>query len=271
MKQPAQTPLQQDYLDLIYQGRNKAYGSYELRSRYPARMKRALLLLIALLALALVFPLLGFHENTDLLPQPRLRADTLAYVHTDVIIPKKPIEVPKPAPAQNKVAAQKFTPLQVVQDEAVKTPPATLDSLKGKEISQESREGDPAGDLNSIARKGNSDGHQMEVPKPEPIKEPIRIAEQMPAPAYSVEGFLAQHLRYPESAREQGTEGKVVVEFVVAENGQIAQPRILKSGGKALDAEALRVVSLMPAWTPGRQGGKAVKVYFVLPVTFRLD
>lgn len=82
---------------------------------------------------------------------------------------------------------------------------------------------------------------------------------------------IAKNLDYPEIAAKNGVSGKVIVEFAVNENGKVVDAVILRSVDPALDEEALRVILHSPAWTPGKQRGKAVKVHFVFPITFRLQ
>jgi TonB family protein len=80
--------------------------------------------------------------------------------------------------------------------------------------------------------------------------------------------YLRQNLRYPEAARKAGVEGKTFVRFMVTDTGDIRDVKLLKSLNSELDAEAIRVISEMPRWNPGRQGGKPVNVYYNLPVSF---
>lgn len=82
--------------------------------------------------------------------------------------------------------------------------------------------------------------------------------------------WLGKNLKYPASAQDNGIQGRVLVQFVVNKDGSIVDPKILRSVDPALDKEALRVVSAMPKWQPGKQRGKTVRVRFTLPVTFRL-
>ena len=83
--------------------------------------------------------------------------------------------------------------------------------------------------------------------------------------------FLQQNVKYPKEAQEQGKQGRVIVQFVVEKDGSITDAKVLKPVDPLLDAEALRIVNMMPKWTPGKQRGKAVRVYFTIPVTFRLS
>ncbi len=82
--------------------------------------------------------------------------------------------------------------------------------------------------------------------------------------------YLAQNIKYPQLARENGITGKVYVTFVVERDGSIANPKVLRDIGGGCGAEAIRVVKSMPKWTPGKQRGKAVRVQFNLPVNFNL-
>ncbi|MDE7376472.1 MAG: M56 family metallopeptidase [Muribaculaceae bacterium] len=107
------------------------------------------------------------------------------------------------------------------------------------------------------------------TPKSEIVDEP----EQMAEPEGGQSGlmfFLSQNVKYPEEAVKAGEEGKVVVSFVIGEDGSISDAEIKTSVSPSLDAEALRVVGLMPAWTPARSGGKAVATHYALPITFKL-
>ena len=83
--------------------------------------------------------------------------------------------------------------------------------------------------------------------------------------------FLAQNIRYPETAHKAGIQGRVIANFVVEKDGSITEAKIVKSVSPELDAEALRVVSAMPQWIPGMQNGEAVRVKYTIPVTFQLQ
>lgn len=83
--------------------------------------------------------------------------------------------------------------------------------------------------------------------------------------------FIAENINYPNEAKESGCQGKVFVKFVVGVNGVVYDKQVLKSGGcSAIDKEALRVLGLMPTWTPGKENGIPVRVAYMLPVNFQL-
>lgn len=83
--------------------------------------------------------------------------------------------------------------------------------------------------------------------------------------------FLQENLGYPETARKAGEQGTVFVSFVIRKDGSIANVKVLRGVSPELDAEAVRVVKMMPAWTPGRQRGEAVNVQFNMPIRFTLN
>nr|WP_302436207.1 M56 family metallopeptidase [Bacteroides intestinalis] len=83
--------------------------------------------------------------------------------------------------------------------------------------------------------------------------------------------YIQKNMQYPESAKENGTQGRVTVQFVVDKAGNVTEPKVLRSVDKELDAEAIRLVKSMPKWKPGMQKGQAVAVKFTMPVLFRLE
>ena len=104
----------------------------------------------------------------------------------------------------------------------------------------------------------------------EPIFTVVENEPEFPGGMEALYRYLAQNIKYPQLARENGITGKVYVTFVVEKDGSIANPRILRDIGGGCGAEAIRVVKAMPKWSPGKQRGKAVRVQFNLPVNFNL-
>ncbi len=83
--------------------------------------------------------------------------------------------------------------------------------------------------------------------------------------------FLGKNIKYPTIAQENGVQGRVIVQFVVNKDGSIVDPVVVRSVDPYLDKEALRVIKTMPKWKPGMQRGKAVRVKYTVPVTFKLQ
>jgi len=98
----------------------------------------------------------------------------------------------------------------------------------------------------------------------------LTTADVMPKPAFDLGAYLGENLHYPEKARLRNKEGRVLVKFVVNEDGSISDAELLRGFNDECDEEALRVVRNMPNWIPGKVDGKNVKVYFTLPLRFKL-
>ena len=103
----------------------------------------------------------------------------------------------------------------------------------------------------------------------------LPVAEQMPefpGGTVALMNFLAYNIKYPADAHEEKAEGRAIIKFVVNADGSVSNISVAKStGNESLDKEAMRVVSLMPKWKPGTQGGKNVNVRFAVPIAFRLQ
>lgn len=99
----------------------------------------------------------------------------------------------------------------------------------------------------------------------------FNYVERMPSSGYDLGEYLGSNIHYPDSARKYNIGGRIIVKFVVDRNGDIRNCEIVKGVDKYCDAEALRVVSSMPRWTPGYQDGKPVPVWFTLPILFKLQ
>ena len=111
----------------------------------------------------------------------------------------------------------------------------------------------------------------QQQPTGAPAPSVFNYVEQMPQPPYDLGKYLSENIHYPDSARENNIEGRVIIRFVVNEDGHISDCAIVKSVSGDCDTEALRVIKNMPAWKPGRQNGKEVKVYYNQPISFKLE
>lgn len=111
----------------------------------------------------------------------------------------------------------------------------------------------------------------------QPVREEDKTftaVEQMPefpGGTAALTQFLSANIHYPETARKNNVQGKVIVKFVITRAGKIANAVVMRDIGDGCGAEALRVVNTMPDWKPGKQNGMAVNVYYILPISFRLS
>jgi protein TonB len=107
-------------------------------------------------------------------------------------------------------------------------------------------------------------------PAPPEGMEVYTVVQVMPGFPGDIKKYLADSIRYPEDAKEKKVQGTVYINFIIEKNGSVSNIRILRSPDTILNAEAKRVISTMPNWTPGKQNGKPVRVQEMIPVHFKL-
>lgn len=112
---------------------------------------------------------------------------------------------------------------------------------------------------------------EEEEPEEQTIFEVVENMPEFPGGQAALMQFLSKNIKYPTIAQENGTQGRVIIQFVVNRDGTVVDPVVVRSVDPYLDKEALRVVGTMPKWKPGMQRGKAVRVKYTVPVMFRLQ
>jgi len=265
-----------DYLDVIFYNRNKTYGGYQLRRTYGDRMGKAVGTLFGILAAGVLMAML-YSPKTDAntagsISCPMGPIELTKFTEVNITPPASPvIKHPKPEPIKAKTNA--FTVPVVTKDpiEPAKQMSTITDLKTGVPGTgnEGGNEGGSEGGISGGAGNDNGNGNKEPiVTLPEP---PRKIAEQMPAYNGDMQKYLADNVRYPEQARSAGIEGRVIVEFVVDEEGRVTHAHVARGIGGGCDEEALRVIAAMPKWKPGKQNGKAVKVFFSLAVKFVLQ
>lgn len=273
--------LQSNYLDLIFDGRNKQYGSYALRTTYPQRMRRAGGFI---LCFALLFVAYSIYANRakPLPVMPLIEKPVIvSIVNPKLDIPKKVFIPPAPPAGNPSTNTLKITPPDIVVDDIVKpeNKMATQEDLKiavpgkndfaGAGIGNESLdfpEGRPGG-----GGGGETEGGGGSKKITAEIPTFVQQMPEFPGGEAALSKYLSENIRYPQSASNANQQGKVQVKFVVNEDGSISNVVTTRGFGFGSEDESIRVVSGMPRWKPGRNNGKAVKVWFQLPVIFRLN
>lgn len=117
---------------------------------------------------------------------------------------------------------------------------------------------------------------ELSEPNDDPIKEEeiythVEVMPEFPGGQKSLNKWLSENIIYPAEALKEGIEGKVIVQFVITKDGSVKNAKLIRSKNKLLDEEGVRVINKMPKWIPGTQKGKAVPVYFTLPITFKIS
>jgi len=280
--------LQSDYLDLIFDNRNKTYGGYELRKHYNRRALKALGITMSVLILAIGGPLLLGKGEDNALYAGFNNKPPIETVLTPLEMPPPPKEMPKPIEKANPAppAAAKTIintiPKIVLPDVKPDINPPDPKDLKDALSGPVTNPGDHGDVVATSPDKHN--GPFGNGPGSPEIKggggsgggpsEPVRAPDEMPeypGGMAALNKFVSQHVNYPYAAREENIQGKVLVKFVVDEQGAITDAKIVKGIGGGCDKEALRVINAMPRWKPGKVKGRAVKVYYMLPIAFTLN
>lgn len=118
--------------------------------------------------------------------------------------------------------------------------------------------------------QNNGETILTELPKDLPVLN-CEVMPEYPGGMTAMMAFIIENMKYPEDAKKADMEGRVVCSFVINKEGKVSEAHVIQSAGfESLDNEALRLVNLMPDWTPGMQDGKPVQVLFTIPILFKL-
>jgi protein TonB len=272
--------LNSDFIDILFDDRNKDYGAYELRRKYNKRVRNAVMGMSAIVVVVIG----GYLVSSNLIASDKKHEAVIPYEEPEMIDPlekkdEPPVYTPPPARQEPPPAAKPTIDnaiFRVTPDEDVKPDdevPKVADLDKGV-IGVANVAGDPNG-VDFEVPDGMKGGRGVvEAPKAvekEQIPSFVEIMPEFPGGEAALMKFLRNNTNYPTMASENGISGTVFVKFVVDKNGVIGSVAVegAKKGG-GLEEEAIRVVKKMPKWKPGRQNGENVAVYFNLPVNFKL-
>ena len=269
--------LSADVLDIIFEGRNKDYGAYELRKSYNKRLVVSLATVAALILLLFIGYIIS-----NILENNKAKNDVVVQdVQLEEIKQEEKKEEPPPPPPPKppeppKVEMAKFTPPKIVKDEEVKEEekPPEVEKLEETKIGTMNQEGvkdegivaPPADD----AGKGVVEAPRKEDEDWDKTFTKVEIESEYPGGAAAWQRYLNRSLRYPQEAIDNEVQGPVVVQFIVDKEGTVSDVEAI-SGPQELRAEAVRVIKKSGKWTPAVQNGRQVKSYKKQPIVFRLE
>lgn len=279
--------LQSDYLDLIFDNRNKTYGGYELRKHYNRRALKALGITFTVILFGVGTPFVFSQLNAgQVVASDNIMPDVTTII--DVVMPPPPPpEAPKPPePVSAPAAVAKtviFTEPKIEKpDVNPNLKPPDMKELENAVAGPVNNSGE-GGDIAATTEKKNTGPFGTGLENTEKKggggngdnnSEPVVFAEVMPeypGGMAALMAFIRKNLNYPAAAREDDIQGRVIVAFVVNAKGEIENAKVERGIGGGCDAEALRVINAMPRWKPGKQNGHFVKVYYRLPISFKLQ
>jgi periplasmic protein TonB len=264
--------LTADILDILFEGRNKEYGAYDLRRTYSKRMTVAITVMLSVLLLLTI----GFVFAGDK-KEKATQIITPADLELQKIQTEQPVEPPPPPPPPKqpeppKVEMSKFTPPKIVADNEVKKedmPPET-EKLDDTKIGTMNQEGEK--DLNIVAPPVE-DGNRNVIVAPQKEEEDwnrtftkVEIPSMYPGGPPAWQRFLNRNLRFDPV---DGIQGTVVVQFIVDKEGNVSDVQAI-SGPEELRAESVRVIKKSGKWTPAVQNGHNVKSIQKQPIVYRI-
>ena len=266
----------QEWLDIIFEGKNKDYGAYTLRSDSPKRHAVAFIVVAAAAVLTFLAASLinTYNQNkqkekiTDVVQMSDISMKNAEVPKENI---EKRYEAPPPVELKSTI---KFTAPVIKKDELVKEE----NEVKSQNEITESKVAISVADVKGTNEETGVDIATLQENKvivaseePEKIFEVVEQPPSYPGGDAALMEYLNNNISYPTIAQELNIQGKVTCSFVVGKDGSIQDVRVERSVDGSLDKEAVRVIKSMPRWIPGRQGGNAVKVKYYLPVSFRLQ
>jgi protein TonB len=272
--------LDQKWIDLVFEGKNEAYGAYAIRQDTNKRNLYAMLALFAgIIAIVGSFLLVNVASEAIAAAQAEHETEvTLEQIEEEAEEQEEEEVVYEVEELEQLVAeetvmnSEKFTAYEM-GDDAPDQVTKTQDEVAQSDVAIGAIDYDKGSDEAEHVLKINEKVVDEVPPAVEETKV-FDVVEQMPTfkgGDDALMAYLHKAIRYPAIAEENGIQGRVVCTFVVERDGGITDVKVVRSVDPSLDKEAVRVLKAMPKWIPGKQNGSAVRVKFTLPVTFKLQ
>ena len=259
------------WVDLLFKERNQEYGAFELRKDSSRRHKWGIIAALIFLALIICLPIL-YKQIISKGKERMVEVTTLSNIEIDQKKMEKPkdIIIEKPAPPLK--SSIKFTPPVIKPDEEVQEE----EQIKTQEELTKTEVTISIADIKGTDEENGVDIAELNnmIVGEDTTSQPFLVVEQMPefpGGDLALRKFLANSVKYPVIAQENGIQGKVFINFVVDKNGGISNVKVFRGVDPSLDKEAVRVVKAMPKWIPGKQGGQPVRVSYTVPINFVLQ
>lgn len=264
------------WLEIVFQNRNKAYGAYALRNQNAETTIKALIYASALFSTLIIAPVIYNQLFRTKPTEENIEPFSTVEVKLTKILPAKLVPPVVKAPAKAvKLNNVNFSNLLVVPEEQAKSEPPTQQQLANSVISSTDSEGIESSGSNPVEIPSGvfNEAATTEIPKENTTLYTLDGIEKLPEFAgghTAFVKFLTRNLRYPEAAVDRGIQGKVLVSFIIEKDGQLSNIKIIRGIGHGCDEEAARVLGKSPKWKPGIQNKQNVRVAYTLPINFSL-
>ena len=265
--------LNADFLDILFEGRNKSYGAYDLRKTYNSRMVKALISIGALLLVLLLGSVLANKMNNKAKDDLNVIDTQMAEVKKDEPLPPPPPPPPPTPPPPPEIKQIQFTPPKIVKDELVKKDEIIKELEPDAVISTKTVESDNTKQI--VQAPVEDKGTQVvEVPvkavDEDKVFTKVEIEAEYPGGQGAWGNYLRKNLSGDVATQNGATAGTytVIVKFIVSKDGTISDVTPETSVGYGMEQEAVRVIKKGPKWTPAQQNGRIVNAYRRQPITF---
>ncbi len=265
--------FRKEWLDVVFENKNKSYGAYKLRQNNASTTTKATLIASAAFILLFITPRIISMIKGAMPEEEIVQAVEVAIQPPPLVDPKTPPPPPvePPPPKQDQV---KFPPPIVKPDIQVRDQePPQIEDLKKADPGQKTIAGDPDADIVIAAPVGEGP-KQAAVVEDNAVYDFVSIENppSFPGGISKFYAYVGKNVKYPPMAAENNIQGKVFLSFVVEKNGELTDIQLAgKKLGGGTDEEAMRVLKASPRWTPGIQNGKPVRVKYNIPISFTLS
>lgn len=271
-----------EWRDLVFEGKNKDFGAYEMRKNSDRRHNLAMIAVVIVIVLLFGLGLLVNTVIKSVEARPEDANEQAMAAFPEEVVEEEPEEEPqrieeeKPEALPEEILnTVKMAEVKFVADEEVKEDIKSQDEIKETETAVGATNFDQGTDDLTKTVREHKDEVIVEEKKPEPPKKEeiftaVEQPPQFPGGEAALLKYIADHIRYPAAAQENGIQGRVVVQFVVTKDGSIGQVKVVRGKDPDLDKEAKRVVRTLPRFVPGKMNGNNVSVWYTLPINFKL-
>jgi len=245
--------------DIAFEGRNKAYGAYVLRTNTNRRIGLSLTVSVLAFLLFIYLFYLGMEWIRHHQPVYQMPAVSVGLTNTIPSIFASGIESTNGNRKQKPGVMKAKSPAEFQEVAETAQQQSTRTTASGGEAKQENSSGGTAASSNAGIPWGSGE-----------VFLSADVIPQFEGGREGLSKYLSKNMRYPEQAIDKRLQGTVLVCFVVTSEGYVKDAKIVRGIDPSLDNEALRVVSLMPLWKPGLRAGKPVNIVLTLPIRFDL-
>ena len=249
------------WIDMVFEGRNKAYGAYVLRKENPKMTLIALLIGASVFAALLALPMLDWSsDKAD--DEEKVTMVDMANIPPPVEEVKPLLPPPPPPPPAPKIDEVKFVKPKVVEKEKVVEEIKTIEELKDKNVGAKDIKGRDDGKIVIDMPSGEGE-KDVKIVEDNTVYNAVEVRPDFPGGIQKFYDFVGKNYRAP----DEDVKGKVFVQFVVEKDGTLTDIKVMRDLGYGTGAEAIRVLKKSPRWKPGIQNGRPVRVLYSLPIS----